>query len=166
MSKKITKSTLKLIKTKNAPSVGRRSTKTIEVIQEHRLTECQEEFCKQYILNKRNGKASVLAAYPNVKSENAASAMASEMLTHPKIQAKIAELEESVQKTLGTSLPWLAQEVANMVTNMKHDNSFKLECLKYLAELMGHNSKNNAQIIMQQNNLFQETQDEFKGKMG
>ena len=167
MTKKLDPSTVKLIKAKKPSNVGRKKHVTKEIIYTNtNLTGNQEEFAKQYVLTKRNGTDSVLKAYPNVNSKNVAASMANDLLKIPKVQARIAELQKSVEETLGTSLPWVANEVAKMVTRTEADNAFKLECLRYLGELMGHNNKGNTQIVMQQNNLFQETQDEFKGKMG
>ena len=128
------------------------------------LTHNEEDFCYHYVMNRCNGTDAILAAYQSVKSKKSAAAMASRLLNKLKVQDRIKELRKDIEASLGISPSWMAQEIIKIGDKSK-DDRFKLECLKALAELVGYKSNEKVQVVVQQNNLFQETADEFKKQL-
>lgn len=69
------------------------------------LTPKQERFCQEYMIDLNGTKAAIRAGY----SERSAESTASEILTYPKVQAKIAELQKTVADKLSINAEWVTQ---------------------------------------------------------
>ena len=71
------------------------------------LTARQEKFCHEYIANGANAKAAAIAAS---YSPNGAEVTGSQLLRHPKVSARIAELTTKAAGPLDMSAEEIVQE--------------------------------------------------------
>ena len=74
------------------------------------LTDKQEAFCRQYIIDLNASKAAVRAGY----SERTAGAIGSENLTKPEIQARITELREEAMKRAELTADMIIEELRSL----------------------------------------------------
>lgn len=77
--------------------------------QKIKLTEKQELFCKEYIIDFNATQSYIRAGY-NTKSEKNASVMASKMLGNASIQKKIQELKRIREEALQVNAEWVLKE--------------------------------------------------------
>jgi len=70
-----------------------------------KLTAKQERFCQEYIIDCNGTQAAIRASY----SEKTAGVIACEHLKKPKIQARIAELQERMAKVAGLSAEYVLE---------------------------------------------------------
>ncbi len=69
----------------------------------HKLNAKRERFCQEYIIDCNGTQAAIRAGY----SEHTAGAIASENLTIPLIQQRLAELQEQIAKTVGLTAEYV-----------------------------------------------------------
>lgn len=99
------------------------------------LTDKQERFCKEYVIDLNATRAAIAAGY----SEKTANAAASRLLTNVKVENKIQELQKAIAKKLEVDAEWVLKRLINQVESNVLDafatlsqESFTLEDLKAL----------------------------------
>ena len=80
---------------------------------EQNLTEKQKRFCEEYIME-WNGVKAYKTAYKSCKSDAAARANASRLLTNANIKKYLAELSKDIQKQVGISKLMVAKELKRL----------------------------------------------------
>ena len=80
---------------------------------EQKLTEQQKRFCEEYIID-WNGARAYKASYSKIKSDAAARANASRLLTRANVKSYIDELQKDLQKQVGISRLMVANELKKL----------------------------------------------------
>ena len=92
----------KPIKKVGLNKVKRKAPRAEKLLKKAKLTEKQKAFCREYVID-WNATRSYLAAYPSVKSESAARACASRLLTKANIQEYCELIQKDLEKLCGIS---------------------------------------------------------------
>jgi phage terminase small subunit len=113
------------------------------------LTEKQENFCQNYILNGRNAAQAYRDSYDTESwLDSSIYTEASKMLDNPVILQRIKELQErSVKKKFDVSLEYIVEELLDVIMSMEEESEkehkkipakkLKKETLMDLAKLKG-----------------------------
>lgn len=102
-----------------------------------KLTEKQKRFCEEYIVD-LNGVRAYIAAYPLVRSDAAARANASRLLTKANIQQYIAELRKEQQRRTEITADTVLGELAKIAaTEVDIKGSDKMKALELLGKHLG-----------------------------
>lgn len=207
MAKKKTDALTKI--KKKVPPAKRSNTgaKTIDITPNKKprpLSLQQDEFAKQYVLNRGNATKAAEIAYPNIKTESARSTMGGKLVRNGEVQKKIQEYRNSIEDATGISKTLMINELLDLAqgnvplitskeeydklsdsikkvikdiemvdrgTPLHPKRSFKvsghskLECYELIAKLMGYIDDKQPTVIFQQNNLFTDSNDDFRSAM-
>ncbi len=102
-----------------------------------KLTEKQKRFCEEYIVD-LNGVRAYIAAYPLVRSDAAARANASRLLTKANIQQYIAELRKEQQRRTEITADTVLGELAKIAAaEVDIKGSDKMKALELLGKHLG-----------------------------
>ena len=126
-----------------------------------KLTNKQKRFCEEYIID-LNGVRAYIAAYPLVRSDAAARANASRLLTKANIQQYIAELRAEQQQRTQITADTVLGELAKIAAaeDVQITGKEKIKALELLGKHLGlfQNGADNSAAL--------EKLDEVLGKIG
>lgn len=106
-----------------------------------KLTDKQKKFCEEWLFE-FNGTKAYRAAYPDVKSDNAAAVGASKLLRNAKIQEYIQELKDNVGELAGLSKLGVLEELKKVILEKnteKVSTRDKLKALEVVNKMLGFN---------------------------
>ena len=102
-----------------------------------KLTDKQKRFCEEYIVD-LNGVRAYIAAYPLVRSDAAARANASRLLTKANIQQYIAELRKEQQQRTQITADTVLRELAKIAAeDVEITGKEKIKALELLGKHLG-----------------------------
>jgi len=116
------------------------------------MTDKQKRFCEEYCeewLFEFNGTKAYRAAYPDVKSDNAAAVGASKLLRNAKIQEYIQELKDNVGELAGLSKLGVLEELKKVILEKnteKVSTRDKLKALEVVNKMLGFNDPDKKDI--------------------
>ena len=108
-----------------------------------KLTEKQERFCIEYVLNKGNGKDAAERAGYSTASQESLAVEASRLLRNVNVISKIAELREQTGIKTGVNIEWLTSVLVSAIETSLTNEDSKGVALNssVLMKLMGWDNK-------------------------
>lgn len=111
-----------------------------------KLTERQERFCIEYVLNKGNGTEAARRAGYSDSSEDVLASAAYETLRNPRVITRINELREESGINTGATIEW----AVSILVSIAEKTADTFECknsvaaIKTLSDIMGWSNGNGA----------------------
>jgi phage terminase small subunit len=110
-----------------------------ETVVKSKLTERQERFCIEYVLNKGNATEAAARAGYSDSSESVLANAGFDNLRNPEIIARIAQLREDTGVKTGANIEWMTSVLVSTIENAQADRDSKGVAMNaaVLMKLMG-----------------------------
>lgn len=103
---------------------------------EERMTDKQRRFCEEYVIDWNASRAALDAGY----SAKTAYSIGNENLKKPEITAYIDKIKNDLSRLSGVSALLLIEELKKIVTDEKMRPDYKINAIKELNNMLGHNA--------------------------